>query len=78
MTHRRLLRPRKGNDFEVAKEVCGVTGCYHRGMDFQFVVDLLTAVCAACAAVGVYRLQRNRDVMGGKVQAIEAERRMRT
>ena len=45
---------------------------YHRDMDFQFVVDLLTAVCAAYAAVGVYRLQRNQDVMAGKVQAIEA------
>lgn len=50
---------------------------YHRGMDFQFVVDLLTAVCAAYAAVGVYRLQRNQDVMAGKVQP-SRRRRMRT
>ena len=41
-------------------------------MDLRLAIDLLTAVCAAYAAVGVYRLQRNQDVMAGKVQAIEA------
>jgi hypothetical protein len=41
-------------------------------MDWQTVIDVLTAVCAAYAAMGVYRLQRGQDHLAGKVQAIEA------
>ena len=44
----------------------------YRGMDWQTVIDVLTAVCAAYAAMGVYRLQRGQDHLAGKVQAIEA------
>lgn len=41
-------------------------------MDWRIVIDILTAVCAAYAAMGVYRLQRGQDQLAGKVQAIEA------
>ncbi len=41
-------------------------------MDWQTVIDVLTAVCAAYAAMGVYRLQRGQNHLAGKVQAIEA------
>ena len=41
-------------------------------MDWQTVIDVLTAACAAYAAVGVYRLQRGQDHLAGKVEAIEA------
>lgn len=38
------------------------------GMDaFSPVVDLLTMVCAAYAAIGVHRLQRSFDVLKGRV-----------
>ena len=39
-------------------------------MDWQTVIDVLTAACAAYAAMGVYRLQRGQ--VAGKVEAIEA------
>ena len=41
-------------------------------MDWRIAIDILTAVCAAYAAMGVYRLQRGQDSLAGKVQAIEA------
>ncbi len=41
-------------------------------MDWQTGIDVLTAACAAYAAMGVYRLQRGQDALAGKVQAIEA------
>ncbi len=40
-------------------------------MDWQIVIDVSTALCAAYAALGVYRLQRGQDSLAGKVQAIE-------
>ena len=41
-------------------------------MDWRIAIDVLTAVGAAYAAMGVYRLQRGQDNLAGKVQAIEA------
>lgn len=41
-------------------------------MNWQTAIDVLTAVCAAYAAMGVYRLQRGQDNLAGKVQTIEA------
>ena len=40
-------------------------------MDWRIVIDVLTAVCAAYAAVGVYRLRHGQDHRSGRVQAIE-------
>ena len=34
-------------------------------MDWQTVIDVLTAACAAYAAMGVYRLQRGQDHLAG-------------
>ena len=36
------------------------------------MIDVLTAVCAAHAAMGVFRLQRGQDNLAGRVQAIDA------
>ena len=41
-------------------------------MDWQTGIDVLTAACAAYAAMGVYCLQRGQDALAGKAQAIEA------
>ena len=41
-------------------------------MDWQTAIDVLTAVCAAYAAMGVYRLQRGQDRLAGKVRTIGA------
>lgn len=41
-------------------------------MDWQTAVDVLTAACAAYAAMGVYRLQRGQDYLTGRVQSVEA------
>ena len=38
-------------------------------MDWQTAIDVLTAACAAYAAMGVHRLQRGHDFLAGKVQA---------
>ena len=40
-------------------------------MDWQTAIDVLTAVCAAHAAVGVYRLLRGHDNLSGKIETIE-------
>lgn len=41
-------------------------------MDWQTAVDVLTAACAAYAAMGVYRLQRGQDYLTGRVPSVEA------